>query len=83
MRNLPGTNCSHSDFTLQVAVAQKSNLVLVWCGHYWSSNSAIMGETTKEAANLDQILEHYVGGAGKYQVINTIIMAFVYYAGNI
>ena len=42
-----------------------------------------MGETTKEAVNLDQILEHYVGGAGKYQVINTIIMAFVYYAGNI
>ena len=36
-----------------------------------------MGET----ANLDQILENYVGGAGKYQVINTIIMAFVYYAG--
>ena len=34
-----------------------------------------------EAASLDQILENYVGGAGKYQVINTIIMAFVYYAG--
>ena len=40
-----------------------------------------MGENSKEAANLDQILEHYVGGAGRYQVLNTIIMAFVYYAG--
>ena len=40
-----------------------------------------MGENSKEAANLDQILEHYVGGAGRYQVLNTLIMAFVYYAG--
>ena len=40
-----------------------------------------MGENSKEAANLDQILEHYVGGAGRDPVLNTIIMAFVYYAG--
>ena len=30
---------------------------------------------------LDKILNDYVGGAGKYQLFNTIIMAWVYYAG--
>ena len=30
---------------------------------------------------LDKILNDYVGGAGKYQLFNTIVMAWVYYAG--
>ena len=30
-------------------------------------------------ANLDQIFIHYVGGCGRYQLINTILMSFVYH----
>ena len=35
----------------------------------------------EELATLDKILNDYVGGAGKYQLFNTIVMAWVYYAG--
>ena len=35
----------------------------------------------EELATLDKILNEYVGGAGKYQLFNTIVMAWVYYAG--
>ena len=30
-------------------------------------------------ANLDQILTQYVGGCGRYQLINTILLSIVYY----
>ena len=32
-------------------------------------------------ASLDHILDKYVGGAGKYQLLNSFLMAWVYYAG--
>jgi len=35
----------------------------------------------EELATLDKILTDYVGGAGKYQLFNSIVMAWVYYAG--
>ena len=31
-------------------------------------------------ANLDHILTNYVGGCGRYQLINTILISFVYHA---
>ena len=34
-----------------------------------------------EEASLDKILKQYVGGAGRYQFLNTFAMAWVYYAG--
>ena len=37
--------------------------------------------TEGNQATLDNILNKYVGGAGKYQLLNTIVMAWVYYAG--
>lgn len=35
----------------------------------------------EQAATLDKILQKYVGGAGKYQIFTTFIMAWVYWAG--
>ncbi len=35
---------------------------------------------TREAT-IDYILENFVGGSGRYQLWNTILMGLVYYAG--
>jgi len=44
-------------------------------------NLTSLENNEEELATLDKILNEYVGGAGKYQLFNTIVMAWVYYAG--